>query len=80
MIFEFFARKKWSSKAKRNILTWDYESRNLPGSDTMIRNEIDTFRNTTPAVNQDFDRKSQVERNTYYNASSLKTPFCCPII
>ena len=48
-----------------------------------------TFRNTTPAVNQEFDRKRWIETSTWRRVSESKicsitcfqaTPFCCPMM
>ena len=55
----------------------------------MIRDVIDTFRNTTPAVTQKFARKSQIGGSTFTGSHNREvdmsiiylqvTSICCPM-
>ena len=40
--------------------------------ETMIEDMIDTFRNTTPALNQEFVQKIQIETGTFHRISFEK--------
>ena len=79
--------KSFHAEATRNFATLSDLSIEIMDPkktfETMIGDVIDTFRDTTPAVNQEFVRKNQIETNTCHKVSYSKnimsfqvTPFC----